>query len=276
MEILPEELNDNTVHELNNARTQLNGILTEDGNSLNALLIENKLNLSLADFENLQHTIRNAYLLRSEQFNRNSEKIKYLLGQWTMSKDVLTYLADQMIEILPIVRRQYNNYISYSPQQREKRTEFIALTRSYQDFIGCAVNMQDVIEDYVEMFDFLVEIIKDPKANLELRRRISPISHTELFAGAKELLLRGNFGRFTPPPLIRSALEVMISRNILKGQYISKYRGRKINPRKGFKLADILNAADKFQYPFTISTDAVRRMYEWGSISTHSAPDASF
>jgi hypothetical protein len=271
MEILPEELDDNLAQQLANARTHLNEIVTQDRDSVNKLLVDNNLNLSLSDFENPQHTIRNAFLLRNEQFNRNSETIKFFLGQWTMSKDVLTYLANEMMEIIPQVRRQFTDFKNLVPQRRERRMAFIDLTRTYQGFIGCAVNIQDVIEDYEEVFDFLVKRIKDPNYNFKPKRKISRISHTELFAGARELLLRGNHGRFTPPPLIRSALEVIISRTMLDPNHSSKYSGQRVEVQKGFGLSDLLNAADKFKYPFAISTDAVRRMYEWGNISTHRA-----
>jgi hypothetical protein len=36
-------------------------------------------------------------------------------------------------------------------------------------------------------------------------------------------------------------------------------------------MSDILNAVNHLHYRFLISTDAVRRMYEWGNISTHRA-----
>jgi hypothetical protein len=148
---------------------------------------------------------------------------------------------------------------------------FIQLTRTYHDFFGCAVNIQDVVVDYEEVFDFLVRRIRDLNHPFQPRRFTSDISHTELLAGVRDLLLRGNFGRFTPPPLLRSALEVIISRTLLDPNYSGNYRGHTVEVQRGFQMLHILDAADRFNYPFSISTEAVRRMYEWGNISTHRA-----
>jgi hypothetical protein len=279
MEILPEELNDNATQELNNARIQLKQIVDEDIDSLTKLLANTKIGkLSLADFEDIPHTIRWAFPLREEQFTRSSEEIKFFLGQWSMSKDVLLFLVDRMIKILPNVIQQSNDYTRSSPQRCEKRRKvFIDLTRNYQKFIGFAVNIGDVIEEYNELFTFLSNKITDPKYSVKdhRERKISYIFISELLSAAEELLLRGNIGRFTPTPLIRSALEVLIFRTILSPEdssaYQGRYRGRKIEVQRSLQLEDILNAAKKFNYKFSIGTDGVKRLYELRSISIHRA-----
>ena len=97
------------------------------------------------------------------------------------------------------------------------------------------MNIQDVVVDYEEVFDFLVRRIRDPNHPFQPRRFTSDISHTELLAGVRVLLLRGNFGRFTPPPLLRSALEVIISRTLLDPNYSGNYRGHTVEVQRGFQ-----------------------------------------
>src|SRR5215204_440487 len=110
MDLLPEEMNDNTVQELNNARTQLIEVLTEDGNTLDNLLAQTNFRFSVHDFEIAQFTIRRAFLMRNDQFHQESERIQYSLGQWAMSRDVLRHLAEQMIDLLPAIRAEFNEF----------------------------------------------------------------------------------------------------------------------------------------------------------------------
>jgi hypothetical protein len=284
MDFLPDESNDNAIaQELNDARIQLNEVLTEDGTTLDNLLTQSNFRFLVADFESPQLTIRRSFLMRNEPFNRESERIQYFLGQWRMSRDVLDYLAGEMINLLPAIRAEFNestpagaapattaaNNMSTQQQRQRQIIAFIHMTRGYHDFIGCAANIQDVIIDYEEVFDFLVTRIRDPNHPFQPRRLTSDISHTELLAGVRELLLRGNRGRFTPPPLLRSALEVIITRTLLNPNYSGRYRGHTVEVQPDFEMADILRAVNELQLRFTISTEAVRRMYEWGNISTH-------
>jgi hypothetical protein len=277
MEILPEELNDTTVQALDSAKVLLNQITGKDTGSLKRLLAEHGLTISLEEFESPIYTIRKAFPLRDELLTRNSEIIKCFLGQWTASKEVLLYLADKIIEVLPAVRRLFTEFNSSSSsssspaQQRERRIAFIDLTRYYQEFRGYAVNIHEIIEDYEEVFSFLSKRIADQTYSFEdhVKRCTSTIFHFELFKAIEELLLHGNFGRFTPTPLIRSVLEIMITRGILNTEYSSKYRGRQIEPERNFRLDDILDAVQNTNYEFTIGTDSIRRLYDWGSISVH-------
>ncbi len=288
MDLLPEEMNDNTVQELNNARTQLIEVLTEDGNTLDNLLAQTNFRFSVHDFEIAQFTIRRAFLMRNDQFHQESERIQYSLGQWAMSRDVLRHLAEQMIDLLPAIRAEFNEFTTattssaatdanaagaanLSPQHRRQTRvgSFIHMTRGFHDFFGCAVNIQDVIIDYEEFFDFLVRRIGNPNHPFQPRREVRDIPHNELLAGVRELLLRGNFGRFTPSPILRSALEVIITRTLLDTDHSGRYRRRRVVVERSFEMADILNVVDNLHVRFLIGTDVVRRMYEWGNISTH-------
>jgi hypothetical protein len=276
-DLLPEEMNDNIARELNDARAQLIDVLTEDGNTLDNLLSQNNSRFSVADFESPPLTIRRAFLMRKERFNQESERIQYFLGQWRMSRDVLDYLAGQMINLLPAVRAELNEFNTVandaslsSQRQRQRRvSSFVHMTRGYHDFIGCVANIQDVILDYEEVLNFLAGRIRDPNHPFQPGREISDISHTELLAGVRALLLRGNHGRFTPPPLLRSALEIIITRTLLDPNYSVRHRGSRVIVESGFEMADILRAVNELHLRFTISAEAVRRMYEWGNISTH-------
>jgi hypothetical protein len=142
------------------------------------------------------------------------------------------------------------------------------LTRAYQDFIGYVVNIADIIQEYNENFDAVCSEL-DPNYEYEGNRVVSDLSHTELFAGTTELLLRGNFGRFSPAPLIRSAIELIITRTVFNTEYSSKYKGKTVFLKKNFQLDDILKASEKMGIQFQVCADNIKRFYTWGSMSTH-------
>lgn len=120
-----------------------------------------------------------------------------------MCKSTLLFLADELLDALPIV----NEYLSKSKPSSEidKRIAFINMTREYQNLIVLIVNIIDVIEEYKEIFNVLWKELDPQYVDDGSHRYISDITRNELIQGTLELLLRGNAGRYTPAPLIRSA-----------------------------------------------------------------------
>jgi hypothetical protein len=96
----------------------------------------------------------------------------------------------------------------------------------------------------------------------------SAIHPYELVEAAKELLL-GYGGRFTSPPLIRSAIELELSRTLLNPTEGTKYCKCQMSINKKFRLNTLLKAVEKEGVPLSFSTDTIRRLYEWGNRSTH-------
>ena len=128
-----------------------------------------------------------------------------------------------------------------------------------------------MIEEYKEIFNVLRKELDPQYVNDGSRRFISDIIHNELIQGTLELLLRGNTGRYTPAPLIRSALEIIILRTVFNTKYSIKYKGRKVLIENSLILNDILSAADRLKIQFQFGTDCIRKLYSGGSISTHYA-----
>jgi hypothetical protein len=84
-------------------------------------------------------------------------------------------------------------------------------------------------------------------------------------------LLRGNTGRFTSSPLIKSALEIIIIRNILSTELSLNYKNKNLLLTKNFSFKDMLNSVHVLGYDISIGTDSMRRLYEWSSVITHKA-----
>jgi hypothetical protein len=85
------------------------------------------------------------------------------------------------------------------------------------------------------------------------------------------LLAHGNIGRLVGFPLLNSALEVFITREIFDTKKSSKYSNNKIiflkkdipSPKIIISIIEKLNLERFFK------TDSLRRLYDWQNISTH-------
>lgn len=89
-------------------------------------------------------------------------------------------------------------------------------------------------------------------------------------SGVEELLLKGNRGRLSGFPLIRSAMEIVITRNILDIKKSVKFKDKKIHFKK--KIPDIMGIChimDKNDMGNTFAIDSIRRLYTWTSKVSH-------
>jgi len=95
--------------------------------------------------------------------------------------------------------------------------------------------------------------------------------YLQLLAAIKKLLSHGNIGRLVGFPLLNSALEVFITREIFDTKKSSKYSNNKIiflkkdipSPKIIISIIEKLNLERFFK------TDSLRRLYDWQNISTH-------
>ena len=272
-ELLPEELLDpKSEEELRSNKSQLLKIIEEDLNFVKEKIGKSGKNLCIDRFEKAEYTISKVFLFPKEKEKLRSESdiINYFLGHWWICQFILKNLADIILEELPTAGNCFNDYCKLDSKQRRKRMAFIDLTRSYQRFIGSAVNILDILKEYVEYFNSSCKKI-DPTFTYQGGRSVAQVNEFELLEGVSELLLRGNFGRFTPTPLIRSAIEVMIIRSVLSTEQSKKHNGKSIKEEPDFKLKDVLNAADSLGIQVSFGTDSIRRLYGLGSISVHKA-----
>jgi len=121
----------------------------------------------------------------------------------------------------------FSKYSSASVDRKERINSFLELTRGYQFLHGYVLNMLDIIEDCIFYFNDICRRL-DPTFRGEIEAPVPlEIKHYELFNGTRELLLRGNVGRFAPSPLIRSAIEIIVTRIIFDTTYSDEYRQKK-------------------------------------------------
>ena len=95
--------------------------------------------------------------------------------------------------------------------------------------------------------------------------------YLQLLAAIEKLLAHGNIGRLVGFPLLNSALEVFITREIFDTKKSSKYSNNKIiflkkdipSPKIIISIIEKLNLERFFK------TDSLRGLYDWQNISTH-------
>ena len=94
--------------------------------------------------------------------------------------------------------------------------------------------------------------------------------YRQLLATIKELLLHGNMGSLVGFPLLRSALEVFITREIFNTKKSSKYSNNKIIFLKDIPSPkNIITIIEKLNLERFFKTDSLRRLYDWHDIVIH-------
>lgn len=95
--------------------------------------------------------------------------------------------------------------------------------------------------------------------------------HHQLLAAVKELLLHGNRGRSAGFAVLRSVLEVFITRKLFDPKNSQKYWDNKIEfPRNVIPSPNLLcEIIDKLQLGSYFKTDSIKRLYTWQSIVAH-------
>lgn len=269
-EILPEELQDNADNvalELKGHAALLEEIIIYDTNSIEKTIRENRLRSPLPKLSGPETIIRWA-LESDDKRRRKSELVKEGLAQWLICKDTLSFLSRKILDELPLVVNTYSDYGRHPLTSREKRIAFISFTRYYQNFIGYSANIRDIIDEYHDTFNVACKQI-DSNYETDYVTHRSAVLANHIKQGFVELLLRGYLGRFTPFPLMRSYMEVLITRTLLNTKYSNKYRGKNIVVLKSFKSADIWNLMRTTNAGSELQASATSLLYDWGSMSVH-------
>jgi hypothetical protein len=277
-EILPEEITKSRnegrsiFNELENHKCLLHEILTEDVQFIEVITRQNGLRPLIKELPNRETIIRWAFELDDNQDHKKkkTELIKRSLAQWLVCKETLILLSQGIIDELAHVIDTYDTYKKEPESNREKRMAYISFTRYYQNFIGYSANIRDIIDEYHDIFNIACKQI-DSNYEIDYSWRRSAVFTSELKRAVMELLLRGYLGRFTPFPLMRSYIEVLLTRSLLNTKYSNKYKDRNIVLLKDFKTDDIWWLMRQFNAGTLLQIHATSLLYDWGSMSVHRA-----
>jgi hypothetical protein len=134
-EILPEELDsDLTQRQLEEKKIELDKIFYEDIGAIKDMVKKTKMRIRFEDFETSDpYLIRKGFLHRNERLE-GTQKVKYFLAHVYMGKSALTYLATNIINEIPLIRKHYSEYHSLAVDERKKRIAFIVFNTRLSRF----------------------------------------------------------------------------------------------------------------------------------------------
>jgi len=93
--------------------------------------------------------------------------------------------------------------------------------------------------------------------------------YLQLLAAIKKLLSHGNIGRLVGFPLLKSALEVLITRETFDTKKSSKYSKVIFLKKDTPSSKTIIRITEKLNLERFFKTDSLRRLYDWQNVSTH-------
>jgi hypothetical protein len=265
---LPDELSHTQItEELEEAKNEINKIIEEDLRNVKSLSSSQNKAIPFNEFLKPPSIIKAAFYIEREH---SQDPILFHYAHWTMSLSALRTLAQSIMEISRELKTFYANYMK-ATATHEKGIEFNHFVRSYQDFNGYLISIYNTIKQYCDLFIHVCNEIDPNNKEETLTKYQSDIDYRQLLAAIKELLLHGNMGRLVGFPLLRSALEIFITRELFNTKKSSKYSNNQIIFLKKDipSLKAIIRIIEKLNLERFFKTDSLRRLYDWQSIVIH-------
>lgn len=269
--ILPDELPDIKItEELGNAKNEINRTIEEDLKKIKDLTNRQNKSIAFNEFTKPASIIRMAFYIEGDP---SYDDVSFYFAHWTMSFSTLRSLAQSVIDISIELKTYYNNYLNANSQTQtqEKRVAFSRFIRAYQEFYGYLINIRNTITQYYDLFIQTCNKIDPNNKEETLIAYKSDIGHDQLLAATKELLLHGSWGRLAGFTLLRSAIEIFITRELFDPKKSKKYRNNQIIfPGQDIpSLKAIWNRIEKLNLQRYFKTDSLKRLYAWQSIVAH-------
>lgn len=265
--ILPEHLYNTSIsEELEIAKNEINGIINDDLKNIKSLPNSKNKAITFNQFLKPPSIIKRAFYIEGDP---SEDMASFHYAHWIMSVSTLQSLTKNVIDVSKELKTVYATYMD--PKTEEKGKIFNHFIRSYHDLHGYLLNILNVITQYYDLFVQACNEIDPNNKEQSIITYKSDISHFELLAATKELLLHGNIGRLVGFPLIRSALEVFITRELLDLKKSSKYSNNQIIflKRRITSINTIIKVIVKLNLERNFQIDSLKRLYEWQSIVIH-------
>lgn len=264
--ILPDELiQTHLEEELELARDELKEIIKEDQENIKNLCIQQNKTIPFSDFINPNYIVKMAFYAENDIYDH----LLFNYAHWTMCLVTLEALTYNVINISTELGTYYVDYAN--GDRIKQKTKFIFFVRAYQDFFGFLINIRNTIEQYHDFYVRTCNEIDPNNKEQTIYAYKSDIDHHQLLAAVMELLLHGNRGRLSGFALLRSALEVFITRKLFDPKNSQKYHNNEIKfPSKKIPTPNaICGRIDELKLGSYFKTDSIRRLYDWQSIVAH-------
>jgi hypothetical protein len=211
--------------------------------------------------------------LNKDKLNNLQERVKYRLCHWFMAAYALKQILEDMVDTLRIAKEHYNTFFNSNtdniPNDKRKR-DFLNFAKSYQSLTGSAMILGELIGDHEFFLSYASFELGEAYREIPITL-YSAIRPSQLVKAAVELELYGDYSKHTCPPLLRSAIEIALTRMVLDNTG-TKHQGMIVIPTNELEIGGLAAAAEKLGLTLPYSPTAIRALYEWGSSSIHLAP----
>jgi hypothetical protein len=265
--ILPEELiHDEITEELEKAKNEIKKIIDEDLENIRRLAANKKKAIAFNELSKPSSIIKRALYIEGDPL---PDQISYCYANWIMSLSSLQSLAQNAVKMSAELRRCYTNYTNATGY--DKRIEFAHFVDVYRDFNGYLINVCRIISQYHDLFILTCNELDPNHKEETIIAKKSDITHDQLLDATKELLLRGDKGRLGGFALLRSAVEIFITRELFDLKKSQKYSTNQISfPNKKIPSVNcIWKRIEKLNLAQYFKTDSLKRLYAWESIVAH-------
>lgn len=215
--VLPEEMDVIDFQELGLIRAEFKRINEEDTCTIKKLALKNNVEIEFEKFRRPYYIIK--MILPKKPRRRNEveevlEEIPLHFGHWYISCFTLDVLTKNIINLPPELIKFHKIYVNPDTPLAEKKTNFALFVRTCMDLQGYLINIKQTIYDYYDWFVKTCNKIDPDNNELPYHMFKSDEGPGEYAAAVKELILLGNRGRLTGFPLIRSMMDVAMTRSL--------------------------------------------------------------
>lgn len=266
--ILPEELLNIDFNELVLIHEEIKKIMNEDLEYIKKITAKNNKSIKFDEFKRIEYLIELGFFVENDP---RQEYDKFYCAHWYMSMVTLEMLTYSICTLSKGLVDYYKIYNDPATSLFDKKQNFNRFVRTWQDLYGYKVNIQNTIYQYYDLYVRAINEI-DPNSNeTPYYLAKSDTSPEGLQAAVKELLLHGNRGRIDGFVLLRSMVEIHITRSLFNLSDLTKYQGKKVVPAKKYlpSINAICRSIKRLKLDSIFKTDIIERLYDWGSKISH-------
>jgi hypothetical protein len=224
--------------------------------------------MKFKDFKNLPYLIKIGFFLEGDP---HQEDEKFHCAHWYMCMETLRMLSESVIDLSRELVNYYKEYVHYNTANFQRRISYNRYIRTWMDFYGNIVNLKETIFQYHDLFIRAFNKIDPDNKEKTYYAYKSAGSAEGLQEAVKELIILGNMGRLEGFALLRSMIEICITRELFNLTDSQKHMGKKVvfSGRDIASINSICKSIDRIGLSEVFETDLILRVYSWGSKVSH-------
>ena len=266
--ILPEELPQIDFSELTKAQEEIKKIMNEDLELIKKISEEKNKGINFENFRDPFNLVSLGFFLESDPHQEDEE---FSSAHWYMSMVTLEILTAGIFDLSQELVKYYKIYKNPDTTNYDKKFNYNRYSRTWMDFYGNLINIKQSIFQYHDLFIRTANILDPEKKENPYYAYKSDSRPEDLHSAVKELLISGNEGRLEGFQLLRSMIEIHVTRELFELSTSNEYRDKKVqfNNKSITSVKAICNSIDRLGLGQVFQTDNIRRVYDWGSIVSH-------